>query len=124
MNLLLDTHVLLWWLDEAERLSSKARNAIIEPDNLVYLSAVVVWECRIKQALGKLKLPPQFEEVLSAESFSTLDVTTAHAHGIAELPPLHRDPFDRMLVSQAHLERLTLVTADDILRSYPISTLW
>lgn len=124
MNLLLDTHVLLWWLDETQQLSSKARNAIIEPDNLVYLSAVVVWECRIKQALGKLELPPQFENVLSAESFLTLDITTAHAHGIVELPPIHQDPFDRMLVSQARLERLTLVTSDDVLRNYPISTLW
>jgi len=84
----------------------------------------VVWECRIKQALGKLDLPSEFAETLAAQSFVPLDVNAEHAHGIADLPPIHRDPFDRMLVSQARLERFTLVTADEVLARYPVETFW
>ena len=124
MNLLIDTHVLLWWLNGDEELSDKAASAIAAPENLVFVSAVVVWECRIKQALGKLDLPAQFAEVLSSQPFLALDVTAAHAHGVADLPPIHRDPFDRMLASQARLERLVLVTADESLQRYPVNTLW
>ncbi len=124
MNLLLDTHVLLWWLNDAEELSGKALSAITAPENLVFVSAVAVWECRIKQALGKLNLPVRFAEVLSSQPFLALDVSAAHAHGVADLPPIHRDPFDRMLASQARLEGLVLVTADKCLHRYPINTLW
>lgn len=124
MNLLLDTHVLLWWLNGSDGLSTPANNAIAAPQNVVFVSSVVVWECRIKQGLGKLDLPSNFAEVLSTQPFVDLDLTAAHAHGVAELPPIHRDPFDRMLASQARLERLTLVTADEFLQQYPVDTLW
>lgn len=124
MNLLLDTHALLGWLNGAEKLSGKAVGAIAAPENLVFVSAVVVWECRIKQALGKLDLPARFAEVLSSQPFLALDISATHAHGVADLPSIHRDPFDRMLASQARLEGLVLVTADKFLRRYPINTLW
>lgn len=81
-------------------------------DNTVYLSAVVVWEARIKQAVGKLDPPEDFEEVLDRESFVDLPVTPRHAHALARLPMHHRDPFDRMLITQAHCEDLHLVTRD------------
>jgi PIN domain nuclease of toxin-antitoxin system len=124
VNLLLDTHALLWWLDDSELLSERAADAIAAADHLVFVSAVTIWECRIKQALGKLDLPDDFAEVLAAQPFVELDVTAAHAHGVAQLPPIHGDPFDRMLASQARLERFTLVTSDVWLHRYPIETLW
>ncbi|OGQ94472.1 MAG: twitching motility protein PilT [Deltaproteobacteria bacterium RIFOXYA12_FULL_61_11] len=124
MTLLLDTHVLLWWLSDVSKLSTRAGDAIADPSKVVLLSAVVVWECRIKEALGKLTLPIDFEMVLEAQPFVPLSITAAHAHGLKSLPDLHRDPFDRLLISQAKHEGLTLVTADPAIARYPIATLW
>ena len=120
MNLLLDTHVLLWWLDDHPTLSAKARTAIAHGENLVFVSAVVIWEIRIKQALGKLEIPSDFREVLDDQSFEMLDITVEHAHMVGDLAAHHRDPFDRMLVAQAKVEGLTLVTRDIFLRKYKI----
>lgn len=123
MNLLLDTHALLWWLDDNPTLSAEARDAIVDGRNLVFVSAVVIWEVRIKQSLGKLQLPSNFREVLDSQAFDELPLTVDHAHRLAELPPLHRDPFDRMLVAQAIAERLTIVTRDPDIARYPVRTL-
>lgn len=124
MNLLLDTQVLLWWLDDNPNLSRRATSAIASSDNLVFVSAIAIWECRIKQALDKLMLPDDFASVLKSQPFESLDVTSAHAHGVAELPAIHRDPFDRMLISQARFERFVLVTSDNTIHRYPVETLW
>lgn len=123
MNLLLDTHALLWWLDDNPTLSAEAREAVADGRNIVIVSAVVIWEIRIKQALGKLQLPANFREVLTDQSFDELALTVDHAHRLGELPPLHRDPFDRMLVAQAIAERLTIVTRDPDIPRYPVRTL-
>ena len=123
MNLLLDTHTLLWWLTDDPTLSRAARSAIADQGNTVYLSPVVVWELRIKQGLGKLELPDEFREVLDAQPFTELPITSAHAHEIAVLSSLHRDPFDRMLVAQARLEKLTLVSRDAFLADYGVDVL-
>mgnify|MGYP001140089387 CR=1 FL=1 len=123
MNLLLDTHTLLWWLTDDPTLSRAARSAIADQGNTVYLSPVVVWELRIKQGLGKLELPDEFREVLDAQPFTELPITSAHAHEIAVLPSRHRDPFDRMLVAQARLEKLTLVSRDAFLADYGVDVL-
>jgi len=120
MNLLLDTHVLLWWLDDHPTLSIKARTAIADGRNVVFVSAVVIWEIKIKQALRKLQIPPDFRTILDNQPFNPLPITAAHAHGIGDLPVHHRDPFDRMLVAQAKMEDLTLVTRDDHLKKYEI----
>ena len=80
MNLLLDTHVLLWWLDDHPTLSKKAKAAIADGENLVFVSAVVIWEIRIKQALGKLEIPRNFQRVLDDQPFEMLDITVEHAH--------------------------------------------
>lgn len=121
MNLLLDTHALLWWLDDQPTLSEKARAAIANPQNVVLISAVVIWEIRIKQALGKLKVPRNFRKVLDEQPFEMLDITADHAHNVGDLPSHHRDPFDRMLVAQAKAEGLTLITRDTHLKRYRIS---
>jgi PIN domain nuclease of toxin-antitoxin system len=123
VNLLLDTHALLWWLDDNQTLSVEARDAIADGRNMVFVSAVVIWEIRIKQALGKLQLPPDFREILDGQAFDELSLTVDHAHRLAELPPHHRDPFDRMLVAQALAERLTIVTRDPEIARYPVRIL-
>jgi PIN domain nuclease of toxin-antitoxin system len=122
VNLLLDTHALLWWLNDEPSLSEQARTAIADPANTVYLSAVVVWEIRIKQSIGKLELPESFREVLAGQPFVALPVTVEHAHALADLPALHRDPFDRMLVAQARVEGMTVVTRDPTIPRYGIRT--
>jgi len=120
MNLLLDTHVLLWWLDDQPTLSMKARDAIANGSNIVFVSAAVVWEIRIKEALGKLKIPPDFRDVLSHQPFEMLAVTVDHAFLVGDLPTHHRDPFDRILVAQVKTESLVLVTRDIQLKKYKI----
>ena len=123
MRLLLDTHVLLWWLTDDARLGLPARVLIREPENLVFVSAATIWEIRIKQGIGKLELGAQFEEQLAREPFEHLSVTHAHAHALAGLPPHHRDPFDRILIAQALTEDLTLLTHDDAVRRYAVKSI-
>ena len=120
MNLLLDTHVLLWWLDANPTLSEKAKSTIADGNNLVFVSSAVIWEIRIKQALGKLEIPSNFRKVLDRQPFEMLAISAEHAHAVGDLPAHHRDPFDRMLIAQATVERLTLVTRDTIIRNYKI----
>lgn len=121
MNLLLDTHTLLWWLDDNPTLSTKACSAIGDAENLVFISAAVVWEITIKKAIGKLEAPNDFFEVLNTQRFQRLDITAEHAIATGELPDYHQDPFDRMLAAQAKVEGLTIVTRDQNLRKYDIS---
>ena len=118
MRLLLDTHVLLWWLGADPALSETASALIRDPANVVFLSAVSHWEIGLKQSLGKLRLPAAFEEKLAEESFENLPLTASQARRVAQLPWHHRDPFDRMLVAQALTENLTLLTADAAVAAY------
>jgi PIN domain nuclease of toxin-antitoxin system len=120
MNFLLDTHVLLWWLDDSPHLSEAGRNAIANPDNLIVLSAVIIWEIRIKQALGKLEIAPNFYRVINNQGFELLSITADHADATGDLPMHHRDPFDRMLIAQAKLEGLSIVTHDTVFKRYGI----
>jgi PIN domain nuclease of toxin-antitoxin system len=120
MNLLLDTHVLLWWLDASPSLSQAASKKISDVSNIVFVSAAVVWEIRIKQALGKLKISAGFRQVLERQPFEKLPITADPAHAVADLPSHHRDPFDRMLIAQAKVEGLTIVTHDSIFHQYRI----
>lgn len=125
MNLLLDTHVLLWWLDDNPALSKTARTAIREASNSVLVSAATAWEISIKQAIGKLDAPDDLEIAVGASRFQPLPITTlAHAIAAGRLPRHHDDPFDRMLVAQARIEGLTLVTHDSRIRAYDVPTLW
>ena len=120
MNFLLDTHVLLWWLDANPTLAERANSTIADGNNLVFVSAAVIWEIRIKQALGKLVIPSNFRQVLGRQPFEMLAITAEHAHAVGDLPAHHRDPFDRMLIAQAKVERLTMVTRDAIITEYKI----
>ena len=117
MNLLLDTHVVLWALQDSPRLSTKVRKAIADAP-LVFVSAASAWEIATKRALGKLDCPEDLEGALTATHFSPLAVTVAHAIEAGALPRHHDDPFDRMLAAQAKAESLTLVTADQRLKAY------
>ncbi len=123
MRILLDTHVLLWWLDDNPALSGRAREAISDGSNIVYVSAATIWEIVIKQALGKLVIPPDWVAAVHQEGFRRLSITWDHALQVARLPELHRDPFDRLLVAQAVVEGLVLVTNDDRLAGYPATIL-
>ena len=123
MNLFLDTHILLWWLDDNASLSAAAREVIADTDNIVILSAAVIWEIRVKQAIGKLNIAPDVYDVIKNEGFEMLSVTPDHAFAVGDLPMHHRDPFDRILIAQAMLEGFTIVTHDAIFNKYPVPIL-
>jgi len=118
VNVLLDTHLLLWWLANSPSLSKIARELISDPGNTVFVSAVSLWEIWLKESLGKLRIPTDFEEKLEAEAFENLPLTAAQARQVGLLPWHHRDPFDRMLIAQAKMEQLTLLTADEAVAAY------
>ena len=122
MKILLDTHFLLWWLADDPALGERGRGLISTAENLVLFSAASIWEIRIKQAIGKLDLPDEFRDVLATQAFEPLAVTAEHAHAVKDLPLLHRDPFDRMLIAQARIERLTILTRDQIISRYDVDT--
>lgn len=110
-GLLLDTHVVLWLLDDNARLGSRARTQI-SASPVVYLSAASTWELAIKAAIGKLTLPDDFDEAVGRSGLRDLPVTRAHTRASDLMALPHKDPFDAMLVAQARVERLTLLTAD------------
>ena len=121
MNLLLDTHVFLWAVDDSPSLSPAARTAILDGRNVVYVSAASAWEIAIKRSIGKLRIPKgDYLEELKAHRFTPLNVTTEHALAVEALPSHYKDPFDRMLIAQAQIERLTLVTRDPRLSLYGV----
>ena len=122
MNLLLDTHALIWWLEDDSPLSQDARTAIADQSNAVYVSAATVWEISIKQTSQKLDAPT--DVVLQVdENFIPLPISLTHADAAGRLPRLHTDPFDRMLIAQALAEDLTIVTRDPQILAYNVSTL-
>lgn len=122
-RLLLDTHILLWALAEPESLKPTARSAVEAPRNEVFVSAASGWEIALKRALGKLEAPPDLESELRQAGFDLLAITFGHAERAGELPLHHRDPFDRMLIAQAQIEGLTLVTRDTRIPIYDVATL-
>ena len=123
MRLLLDTHVLLWALTDDPRLGTEARDAISDGQNAVFVSAVSAWEITIKGALGKLRVPDDLPAQLQDARFEGLDVTIEHALAVGNLPEHHRDPFDRLLIAQARVSTLTLVTHDPQVQRYDVALL-
>ncbi len=122
MRLLLDTHIVLWGAVEPERLSKSASSLIEDPENEIAFSAVSLWEVAIKTGRGRADFridPGLLRRNLFDNGYSELAVTGAHAAALVSLPPLHKDPFDRMLVAQATVEGVTLLTADPAVAKYP-----
>ena len=118
--LLLDTHVLLWWLDDSPKLPQEVRLRITDPDNMVFVSAATLWEIAIKRSIGKLIIPHGYLEAIDASNFTELPITWEHARATEKLPLIHRDPFDRMLVTQAIHENLTIATTDKNIALYDV----
>jgi len=128
MKALLDTHVFLWWVSGDPRLSQRAIDVIADGSNSLFLSAASGWEMAIKLALGRLILPGSLKSFVSgqlaANSIQVLSVQMAHALHVSNLPPYHRDPFDRLLVAQAQLERMPILTGDPWIAKYPVEVIW
>ena len=128
MNLLLDTHAVLWWLEANARLGRNAERAMRDPANPCWISAVSVFEIETKHRLGKLTLPvplqPGWEPLLGAEAWRVLPVDHRHARQAGRWPGTHGDPFDRLLAAQAAIEDLTLVTCDPAFAAFGTRTLW
>ncbi|MDR3755106.1 MAG: type II toxin-antitoxin system VapC family toxin [Terracidiphilus sp.] len=120
MRLLLDTHVVLWWDADDSRLSALFRDAIASADSEVFVSAASAWEIGIKKASGKLQAGASVALTIRRHAFTALPVTVEHAEWAGSLPLLHRDPFDRLLVAQAQLEGLALVTVDEQILRYQV----
>ena len=115
---LLDTHVLLWWLDGSPELGPRCKELIADQRNQVYVSAATTWEISIKKALGKLVAPDDIDSIVEDEGFSKLPISLYHGQLAGSLPMLHRDPFDRMLIAQAQAEGLILMTSDNNIGLY------
>ena len=128
MTILLDTCTFLWVVSGADELSARARGLVADPANQVLLSAASAWEISVKHALGRLPLPDDPRRFVAAERarhrIDPLPIDEAAALNVGHLPPLHRDPFDRMLVSQAVLGGLTILTPDRLIRQYPAASTW
>lgn len=124
MRVLLDTHVLLWWMSEPDRLSARALDVVGDPSSVVQVSAASLWEISIKEALGRLRIDGiDLVDEIEIEGFLELPVRGRHALDAGRLPRHHDDPFDRMLVAQARAEDLVLVTADRALSEYDVPIL-
>ncbi len=128
MRALLDTHAFLWWITDDRRLSPQARTIIEDGANDLLLSAASAWEIAIKAQIGRLALPDLPARFLpgqiAANGIEALPISVTHALRAGELPPLHRDPFDRLLVAQAQSERLPILTADGQIAQYDVQTIW
>jgi PIN domain nuclease of toxin-antitoxin system len=128
VNFLLDTHVFLWWITDDPRLSPRARRIIADGRNRIFLSAASGWEIAIKARLGRLELPDDLERFilnqLAVNAIDVLPVQMSHALHVYKLPDHHRDPFDRLLIAQAQLEKLRILTADAQFSKYRVEVVW
>jgi PIN domain nuclease of toxin-antitoxin system len=127
MNILLDTHVLIWWVEKSPRLGSRAKRTLLSPETRPVVSAASIWEMAIKAATGRLNLGDPLESwVPRLENdwgVHPLAISFEHATAVRQLPAHHNDPFDRMLVAQAQCEGLTLATADPLIAPYDVRTI-
>ena len=123
MQLLLDTHALIWWLANNPTLSNKAKDAIANPDNIIFVSAASAWEIAIKKSIGKLQTPDDLAMQIEAKGFVPLSIDLHHALTVESLPQHHQDPFDRILIAQAIYERLTIVTRDRKFNVYEVDVI-
>ncbi len=120
MKLLLDTHVLIWWLSDARRLSQAEIDLITDSDNLIFVSAATAWEIAVKKMIGKLESPDDLPAALAVNNFLELPITIEHSQKLYQLPLHHNDPFDRIMVAQAMSEDLIFMTRDAKIALYNI----
>lgn len=123
MRLLLDTHTLIWWLEGSREIGKPVAAVLRSAENAKFISVVSIWEMRLKASLKKLDLPKELRAVLDEQPVEQLPALSDHAHAFGDLPLHHRDPFDRMLVAQALVEGLTLVTRDENMKAYGVPIL-
>jgi PIN domain nuclease of toxin-antitoxin system len=128
MKLLMDTHAFIWWANEPDRLSQRALEHCENPGNNLILSVASIWEMQIKIQLGKMKLHMPIRELIESQcetnDLEVLPVVYNHVMGLDNLPPIHNDPFDRLLVAQAITENLCLISRDKKITQYPCKSLW
>ena len=120
---LLDTHIFLWSLDETKRLTKEVAKILKDPRNRIFVSVATAWEISIKQKKGKLPLKTTLEECFRKSNFEILEIKLPHILQLENLPSYHRDPFDRMLVAQAIVEKLMIITEDEKIKKYDVSVL-
>ncbi|HVE43934.1 MAG TPA: type II toxin-antitoxin system VapC family toxin [Gammaproteobacteria bacterium] len=123
MEYLLDTHILLWWLSTPNTIHAKARRIIQDSTNVIYVSSASFWEMAIKKSIGRLTLPHNLMEAIARQHFKILPILAEECLGVADLPMIHTDPFDRMLVIQAKLQNLVIITRDNKIPEYPVVTI-
>jgi PIN domain nuclease of toxin-antitoxin system len=121
MQYLLDTHVVLWWLTEPKKMSKRAQGIIADKENSISVSSVSFWELAIKSPLGRVTIPHNLLSILSQNNFDILPMVAEEALSTVDLPDLHKDPFDRMLIAQAKYNGLIFITRDESIQNYPIS---
>lgn len=128
MRLLLDTHAFIWWDGEPARLSARALALCQDRENQLHLSVASLWEIQIKAQLGKLRLSTPLPQIVAmqqaANGLVLLSIHPHHTYALDDLPALHRDPFDRIIVAQARTEKLRLVTHDEMICKYPVDVEW
>ncbi|MEK6581539.1 MAG: type II toxin-antitoxin system VapC family toxin [Nitrospirota bacterium] len=128
MRALLDTHTFIWWIMDDPKLPSYVRSIISDGDNELFFSAASCWEIAIKAQIGRIKLPSRpdifISEQLALNAVQTLPIQVSHALHVFNLPRLHRDPFDRMIIAQSQLEDLLVLTLDPLIAKYKIKTIW
>ncbi len=123
MRYLIDTHILLWWLNNDKRLSSQVSGILSDANNEIYVSIVSPWEIGVKVRINKLPLQTTLEEVFENIEFAMLPISLEHVVTFSKLPLHHKDPFDRMLIAQAQVENLTFITSDPKIKQYDIPVL-
>lgn len=119
----MDTHVILWWLTTPDKIHLKARKIIKDKSNIIYISSASFWEMAIKKSLGRLNLPHNLLETIALDGFKILPISPEECLGVADLPFIHADPFDRQLIIQAKLQDLVLITNDSIIPQYQVVTI-
>jgi PIN domain nuclease of toxin-antitoxin system len=127
MKALLDTHTFIWWDSDPSRLSAKALTVLHDPASIILLSVVSVWEILVKSQLGKLTLRMPLDQIIAQQVTNRVQIlpaTLEHVLALGELPAIHKDPFDRLLISQARVEGATLLSADQVFNQYPVQILW
>ncbi len=128
MRVLLDTHAFIWWVNEPAKLTQTASALIGDPDNQTLLSAVTAWELTVKHRKGRLDLPDSpeniFRSAFTEDGFAPLPIDISHALQVSHLPPIHNDPFDRLLIAQAQVERIPILTSDPNFARYEVEVIW